>query len=138
MFFAVILFADDLCLMAPTRSALEQMINRCSTYCTKLGLAFNEKKSKVIVFSKVAINYDNFKPLYLNGRKIDYVDSIKYLGATIVSDKGLTFSSVHDLSSFYRASNSILRAVKKPSDEVLLQLLYSNCTCVVCTCVFLF
>ena len=66
-------------------------------------------------------------PILLNGSTIDYVDSIKYLGATIESRRGFEYSSSKDLTSFYRASNSIIRAVKKPSEEVQLHLLYSNC-----------
>ena len=45
-----------------------------------------------------------------------------HLGTTIVS-----FECENDLIKFYRASNSILTAVNKPSEEILLQLLYSNC-----------
>ena len=44
-----------------------------------------------------------------------------------VNDKGFSFSCENDLIKFYRASNSILTAVNKPSEEILLQLLYSNC-----------
>ena len=96
-------------------------------YCTKFGLSFNAKKFKIMVFSKDLIAYEDLKPVLLNGGIINYVNSIKYLGTTIANNKGFTFSATDDLSSFYRASNSILRAAKKPSDEVLLQLLYSNC-----------
>ena len=63
----------------------------------------------------------------LNGCKIDYVDSVTYLGTTIVNDKGISFSSSNDLTKFYRASNSILRASNKPSEEVQTHLLYTCC-----------
>ena len=56
-----------------------------------------------------------------------HCDTVKYLGAHVVADKGISFSASGDLTSFYRASNAILRAVNKPSDEISLQLLYSNC-----------
>ena len=113
--------------MAPTRSALERMTQKCSDHCSKLGLSFNTKKSQVIVFSKKQVNCDSLKPIAINGKPIDYVDSVKYLGTTIHNEKGLTFSSTNNLLSFYCASNSILTAIRKPSEEVLLQLLYSNC-----------
>ena len=58
---------------------------------------------------------------------MDYINSVTYLGTTIVNNNGLSFSSSNDLMSFYRASNSILSTLKKPSEEILLQLLYSNC-----------
>ena len=51
-----------------------------------------------------------------------------YLGTTVTSKKGISFSAANDLTKFYRASNAILRATKKPSEEVLIQLLYTCCT----------
>ena len=127
VFIAMILFADDLCLFAPTRTALQKMIQHSADYCTKFGLTFNTSKSKIVLFSKKTVDKEKLCPILLNGSIIEYVDSIKYLGATIESRRGFEYSSSKDLASFYRASNSILRAIKKPSEEVQLHLLYSNC-----------
>ena len=49
MFVACILFADDMALMAPSRSALQKMIDICTDYCDKLCLNFNAKKSKIMI-----------------------------------------------------------------------------------------
>ena len=62
-----------------------------------------------------------------NGGVIEYVTSINYLGVSIVSDRGFCFSAANDLRNFYRASNSILSALQKPSEEVLMKLLSTNC-----------
>ena len=126
-YLASIFFADDLCLLAPTRSALQKMMDVCSQFCSNHVLAFNPKKSKVVVFSTKAVCYDNYVPLMLGSSAIEYVNSIKYLGATIVSDKGLTFSAAEELRCFYRSANSILNTLVKPNEEVQLQLLYTNC-----------
>ena len=127
IFLAMILFADDLCLMAPTRHALNRMIQLCANYCKEYGLAFNAKKSKIVVFSKRAVDKQSLGPILIDGREIEYVDSITYLGATITNKKGISFSNSSDLSKFYRASNSLLRAVKRPSEEVMMHLIYSCC-----------
>ena len=127
IFLAMILFADDLCLLAPTRNALNKMIQTCAAYCKEFGLTFNASKSKIVIFSKNNVDLDNIAPIYLNGGKVECVDSITYLGTTIVNKKGFTFSSSNDLTKFYRASNSILRATNKPSEEVMLHLVYSCC-----------
>ena len=103
------------------------MIKSCADYCREYGLTFNASKSKVIVFSKSTTKYDKLGPIILNGNTIDFVDSVTYLGTTIMNNKGFSFSSTNDLSKFYRASNSILRAINKPSEEVLIHLLYSCC-----------
>ena len=127
LFLAVLLFADDLVLMAPTRSALNKLIDNCSIYCKKFGLSFNAKKSKVMIFSKNTVTYDSIKPVSLDGLSLEYTNNVTYLGTTIVSEKGFTFSCNNDLVKFCRASNSILTAVEKPSEEIVLQLLYTNC-----------
>ena len=44
IFLAFILFADDLCLLAPTRGALNKMIQLCAAYCKEYGLQFNASK----------------------------------------------------------------------------------------------
>ena len=127
LFLAIIMFADDICLLAPTRSALEKLIDICATYCAKYGLAFNPKKSKVLVFSKSKIDLSLLKPILLNGKAIDYVTSITYLGTTIISEKGFHFSASNDLRKFYRSTNSLLTVLNKPSEHILMQLLYTNC-----------
>ena len=70
---------------------------------------------------------DSTAPLLLNDEPIKYVQEWKYLGCTVVSGKKLTFSAKPHLRSFYCAVNSLLNAVRKPNDLVLMKLLYSNC-----------
>ena len=45
LFLACLFYADDLCLIAPTRSALQELINCCQEYCAEFCLSFNVKKS---------------------------------------------------------------------------------------------
>ena len=124
---AILLFADDICLMAPTRSALQKMIDTCYNYCFENGLSFNSLKSKVLIFSRQRVDLDKIKPLHLNGSKIDFVSQIKYLGMNIQSNPDLIFTAESDLRSFYRSANSVLNVLKKPDEAVLMQLLYTNC-----------
>ena len=69
LFLAVILFADDICLIAPTRSGLNKLISICSSYCNEFGLSFNPIKSKVMVFSKKKRDLSNFAPVILTSTK---------------------------------------------------------------------
>ena len=123
----MLLFADDICLIAPTRSALQKMINACSSYCSEYGQTFNCKKSKILVFNGRHVDLDTLEPLQLNGAKIDFVRQIKYLGMTIVSNPAFSFTAEPDLRSFYRASNSVLNVLTKPNEAVQMQLLFTNC-----------
>ena len=47
LFIACLFYADDLCLIAPTRSAMQELINCCQEYCAECCLSFNIKKSKI-------------------------------------------------------------------------------------------
>ena len=125
MFVGCILFADDLALLAPSRSALQKMIDLCTEYCSKYCLEFNSKKSKIMVFGK---SYSSFiAPLSILGSHIEYVREWKYLGTTLVSGKRFSFTARPELSSFYRASNAILNALTDAQENILLTLFYTNC-----------
>ena len=125
LFVACILFADDMALLAPSRKALQRMMDFCHEYCGKFCLSFNERKSKVMVFGKPS--KDHLAPLYLNGSPIDYVQEWKYLGTTLGSGINLNFIARPDLTSFFRATNSIINTLPGAHEHVLITLLYSNC-----------
>ena len=125
LFLACILYADDLCLITPSRSAMQQLLDICQTYCSEYCLNFNSKKSKTLLFGPSLKT--SVQPLTLNCATIDFVDNWKYLGTTVVAGKNLSFTSHDDLHSFYRSTNSILPFLKSPNELVLMQLLYSVC-----------
>ena len=127
LFLASIFFADDICLIAPTRSALQELMTCCSEYCKSFALEFNPKKSKIMIFSKSRTNLETLQPIVLNGTNVDYVQSIKYLGVTICSRPSFSYSAETDLRSFYRAVNSILNVINGPNEVIKMHLLYTNC-----------
>ena len=125
LFIACILYADDLCLIAPTRGAMQEMLSICHEYCSEFNLTFNVKKSKALIFGK--IKDLQICPLTLGDQQIEYVKEWKYLGVTVVAGSNISFSPRPAMSSFYRSINSILSIFRKPSELVLMNLLYSNC-----------
>ena len=125
LFVACLLYADDLCLIAPTRSAMQEMLNICQQYCSEYCLTFNVKKSKVLLFGKA--DRENISDLFLDSKSLEFVKEWKYLGVTVVAGSNLSFSARPALSSFYRAVNSIFSVMRKPDELVLMNLLYSNC-----------
>ena len=125
IFVGCILFADDLALIAPTRNALQRMIDLCHEYCSKFCLDFNSKKSKIMIFGK-SYN-ENIVPLRLSGEPVEFVSEWKYLGTTLVTGKRLFFSARPDLTSFFRATNAIINVLVGAHEHTLLALLHSNC-----------
>ena len=111
--------------MAPTRCALQIMINVCKDYCDKYCLAFNTKKSKVVVFGKS--HGDACLPLMIGEDDIEFVSKWKYLGTTISNGKTLSFSAKPDIASFFRATNAIFSVLGSADEQVLLTLIQTNC-----------
>ena len=69
-FLGSIFFADDLAIVAPTKAALQKMINLCSEYYKEYCLQFNSFKSKVLVFGILVILFhlmESLSILYLSG-----------------------------------------------------------------------
>ena len=60
LFVACIMYADDLCLLAPTRGAMQRLLSTCQEYCSEFCLGFNVKKSKSLLFGKS--NIDSISP----------------------------------------------------------------------------
>ena len=126
LFIACVIYADDVCLLAPTRRAMQELLDICSDYASSWCINYNDKKTKVMYFGK---NFDRFNgvSLFLNGKALDFTSEWKYLGVTLITENEFYCSAKGPRSSFYRSSNSILRVLKKPSKKVQLYLLYSIC-----------
>ena len=123
---ACLFFADDLVLCSPSRFGLQQLLNICAAYCKKFCLDFNVKKLKVMIVGK-AFGDTEIASLLLNNQPLDFVNQYKYLGVDLCAGKVLSFSPTTTIRSFHRAANAILYSRVKPSNDVLMKLLYSNC-----------
>ena len=126
LFIASILYADDLCLLAPSRSAMQQLLDTCSDYAHFWCIKYNEKKTKLMYFGK---NYRNFTcyPLVLNNEPLEFVSEWKYLGVILQSDSNFSCSAKKPRAAFLGSSNSILGTLRGPSEIVQMRLLYSIC-----------
>ena len=123
---ACLFFADNIVLLSPSRHGLQQMLDICVSYCKMYCLDFNVKKSKVMVVGKSLMD-THYAPLKLNCEPLEFVNKYKYLGVQICAGKQLSFSPTSTIRSFHRAANSILYSRVKPSNFVLMKLLYTNC-----------
>ena len=125
IFVGCILFADDLALMAPTRNALQQMIDICRTYCDKYCLQFNAVKSKAMIIGR---SYGKIcSDITISGQPIEWVTEWKYLSTTISAGKHFSFSARPDITNFFRASNSVIHVLTDAHEHTLLTLLHTNC-----------
>ena len=126
-FIACLLFADDMSLIAPTRQALQRLIDACASYCLNFCLKFNIGKTKVMVFGRLSRSVSSLEKISINDEVIEYVKKCKYLGFYLVSHDSFKISVQEDLRGFFASVNSILTCLQRPRENVLIQLLYSNC-----------
>ena len=74
-----VMYADDICLMAPSTIALQKMLNLCYEFSQSSDSILNPTKSQCIIFKRNLFKL--YCPaVYLNGNIIDYVEKSKYLG----------------------------------------------------------
>ena len=123
---ACLFYADDIVLLSPSRAGLQKMLDICYQYCSKYCLDFNVSKSKIMIIGN-DLSGGLFAPLSINGRQLDYVSEFKYLGVHLRNKGGLSFSALPEILSFHRSWNSIANGRSRPSKDILLRILYTNC-----------
>ena len=122
-------YADDLCLLAPSRGAAQQMLSICEKFANDFNVSFNSKKSKTIVHEPVRTNVAEARPvpLTLCGSSIEFSKCELYLG-NFVGENSNSKSidrAVQDLN--YRTNLLMSRFSFCPVD-VRLKLFNSYCS----------
>ena len=115
-----IFYEDDLCLMAPSAIALQEIINICYQYSNEIDLNFNATKSFC-----VALTPKYFKlllpSLFMNSLPISYAGSIKNLGFIFTGNNCDDFDILKQMRMLYCKSNRLVRLFNKCSKPVLLE-----------------
>ncbi len=81
-FYGIVVYADDIFLLAPSVSSLQSMLDICNSFSKEHGLAFNAKKSMCIKFHQgyhTESVLDRFKVL-LGNEKLSWAEHVKHLG----------------------------------------------------------
>ena len=77
--------------------------------------------------------FDSFtcSSITLNDSPLEFVSEWKYLGVLLKSDSRFNCSAKKCRTAFFRSSNSILNVLNRPSETVLMKLLYNVCVPVI-------
>ena len=123
-----IFYADDLILLAPSVKALQNLIDKCSTYFNEHFLSVNIMKTKVVCIRPKRMIYHGEPQLYINNIELEVVKSFKYLGMEI--NDSLTDDS--HIATLYRGqcmrSNILNRNFKICDNNVKVKHFKSFCT----------
>ena len=125
-FAGALCYADDLVLLAPTASALRQMLSICDSYATSHGLVFNAKKTQLICFHSRQTECP-LAVIRFNGIVLQYQDQVSHLGHILthnLDDKPDILRAIKDL---HRKANCVLYKFGAVDPFVKSYLLKSYC-----------
>jgi hypothetical protein len=118
IFLGCIMYADDLVLLSASVVMLQKMIDLCVHEVNGLEMTFNVSKSAVV---RIGPAYNNkCVSLKLCNDRLQYVNSVKYLGAVICSAKSFKLSYVEPKESFYKSFNALLYRCKRTVDDIVM------------------
>ena len=120
----VILYADDILLLAPSVTALQKLFRACEQELDSIDMSINVKSCCM----RIGVRHDKLcsKIITMDGRGLVWADEIRYLGVFIVRAVKFKCSVDQANRSFYRAGN-FARVGRLASEEVMVQLLKHKC-----------
>ena len=128
-----VMYADDICLRAPSAIALQKMLKLCYEFSQSNDIIFNliTFKSQCMVFKPNRFNL--YCPVvYLNGNIIDKVWKTKYFGCMFTNEKQDDVEMLRQLRLLYMRSNKIIRMFYFCTIDVKLDYFWSFCTSFYC------
>ena len=109
----LLLFADDLVLLADSIKGLQDSIDRLDEFCKAWKLNINIDKTKVVIFNKKPRSYQ--APITLDKTELEYVSSYKYLGIVLSSNGSFKIAISTLANQASKALFSLFRAASKLS-----------------------
>ncbi len=77
-FISALPYTDDVIILCPSKSGLQKMINICEQFGIDFWVAFNDKKTHYIYFSKS--NDIRYGPVTLNNERLKWESKMNHLG----------------------------------------------------------
>jgi hypothetical protein len=105
---SIILYADDILLLAPSVDSWQKLVNLCQLELSALDLAINVKISVCIRIGP-CFNAPCYSITTVDGATLQWVDTVRCLGVGLYMLRSRTFKCClnNAKQSFYRAFNSI-------------------------------
>jgi hypothetical protein len=123
----IILYADDIMLLAPSVCELQRLLNICERELAWLDMSINGKKSSCM---RIGTRNDRkCEPIFTAaGYALAWVNEIRYLGVSIVQSRQFKCSLAQAKRAFYRSVNAVFGKIGRvASEEVTLHLVVSKC-----------
>ncbi len=125
-------YADDLCILAPSPSGLQTLMNHCHEYGSAHDIIFNPSNSICLRISPRRSKLE-ITSIYLHTTVIDFNDHAKYLGVFIANTLSDDMDITRQVKSLYARANTLLRKFCHCSQKVKLNLFQAYCASMYCT-----
>jgi len=120
-------YAGDILLLAPSVTALQQLLYACEAELDLLDMTINVNESACMrIGPRYKVKYERI--ITVDGREILWCDTVKYFGVYLTAVTIFRCTYDYMKRSFYRAFNGIFGKVgRAASEEVVVHLLKAKC-----------
>ena len=125
------MYADDICLMAPSAIGLQKMLDVCFDFSLRNDIMFNPVKSVCVTF-KPKNSKLSCPSVRLDSNTLEYISQTKYLGFMFNTNAQDDEDMLRQMRTLYIRSNKLLRTFHYCSTDVKLELFKSYCTSFYC------
>ena len=110
-------YADDMVLLAPSKRALQKLLDICSEYARLHDILYNTEKSYCMVCWPKRILFKFYPVFYLQNDVLEYVNVYKYLGVMIDDQLRDDDEMNKRMRSIYATGNMLIRKFKNCTIE---------------------
>ena len=124
---SIIMYADDILLLAPSLVALQELLHVCENSLRELDLSINITKSVCTrIGPRCYIECSDITSI--DGKILQWVDTVRYLGVYIVRARQFKCSFNNAKASFYRAFNAVFgRLGRSANEDIIIHLVNIKC-----------
>ena len=122
-----LMYADDTCILAPSATGLQKLINICSKYAEKHTIVFNESKTKCMCFKPRCMKSLQVPRVSLNGITLKWTTVNKYLGVILDSNCKVDCDIRRHVKAIYTRGNMLTHKFRNCTDSVKIRLFKSYC-----------
>ncbi|MEW8547938.1 MAG: reverse transcriptase family protein, partial [Candidatus Thiodiazotropha sp.] len=108
---AILLYADDLVLIAPSKTELQMLLNELNIWCYSNGIQINQKKSNIIHFRPTNVMQTNFN-FKCGDKALELVTQYVYLGLLLTEHMDYESMAKHVAKSANRALGLVIAKSK--------------------------
>ena len=102
-----LMYADDICCLAPSLKGLQKLIRKCCMYADDHNIIFNSSKTEANWFQTNFLNLNFVPRISMHNATVEFVPKVKYLGIILNSNRKDDDDISRQLRSTYGFANML-------------------------------